>query len=267
MMETLNRSDQSALAGRPDAPDASAQETALNAQIEAACHQACQTIAPAWPLDRAIAVNPHWSRIGMPVRRVAARMAVLGGIHVFPPRDSQQKAWEAGRISRVDLELVEAVEVVERVAGHLAKYRVLAVEPLAPVQRHEELRAVRVGTLGGHRNETAMREAQPAVEFVLEFGAEDGLAALARSRGVARLRHEVPDHPVEDAAVIVALEAQLHKVAARHRRLLGPQLDVERPDARMHDHFATGDRLVGVHRERRHVDGDGRRRPSVDGSA
>jgi hypothetical protein len=33
----------------------------------------------------------------------------------------------------------------------------------------------------------------------------------------------------------------------------------------MHDHFATGDRLVGVHRERRHVDGDGRRRLSVDG--
>ena len=105
MMETLNRSARSDLEGRDRADDASAQEAALNAQIEAACHQACQSIAPAWPLDRAIAVNPHWSRIGMPVRRVAARMAVLGGIHVFPPRDGQQRAWEAGRISRVDLEL------------------------------------------------------------------------------------------------------------------------------------------------------------------
>jgi len=105
MMETLNRSARSDLEGRTRTDDASAQEAALNAQIEAACHQACQTIAPAWPLDRAIAVNPHWSRIGMPVRRVAARMAVLGGIHVFPPRDGQQRAWEAGRISRVDLEL------------------------------------------------------------------------------------------------------------------------------------------------------------------
>ena len=105
MMETLNRSARSDLEGQAHADRASALETALNAQIEAACHQACQTIAPAWPLDRAIAVNPHWSRIGMPVRRVAARMAVLGGIHVFPPRDSQQRAWEAGRISRFDLEL------------------------------------------------------------------------------------------------------------------------------------------------------------------
>ena len=38
------------------------------ADIERACQEACAAIAPAWPLDRAIAVNPHWSRIGMPVR-------------------------------------------------------------------------------------------------------------------------------------------------------------------------------------------------------
>ena len=73
-------------------------------QIQAACAQACQAIAPAWPLDRAIAVNPHWSRIGMPVRQVAARMAVLGGIQVFPTRQSQQQAWAAGRISAADLD-------------------------------------------------------------------------------------------------------------------------------------------------------------------
>ncbi|MEG6913968.1 putative inorganic carbon transporter subunit DabA, partial [Pseudomonas aeruginosa] len=70
MIDTTSPSTRAAL---PD-PDA------LNRQIEQACHQACESIAPAWPLDRAIAVNPHWSRIGMPLRRVAARMAVLGGI-------------------------------------------------------------------------------------------------------------------------------------------------------------------------------------------
>jgi uncharacterized protein YbcC (UPF0753/DUF2309 family) len=75
----------------------------LQGQIEAACALACQAIAPAWPLDRAIAVNPHWSRIGMPVRKVAARMAVLGGIRVFPSLDSQHQAWEEGRISQADL--------------------------------------------------------------------------------------------------------------------------------------------------------------------
>ena len=73
-------------------------------QIQAACEQACQAIAPAWPLDRAIAVNPHWSRINLPLRQVAARMAALGGIQVFPTRDFQQQAWDAGRITAADLD-------------------------------------------------------------------------------------------------------------------------------------------------------------------
>lgn len=75
----------------------------LHAQIDHACSQACLSIAPVWPLDRAIAVNPHWSRIGMPVRRVAARMAILGGIQVFPSRDQQLQAWLEGRIDATDL--------------------------------------------------------------------------------------------------------------------------------------------------------------------
>lgn len=79
------------------------EEAALDARIEAACNQACRAIAPAWPLDRSIAVNPHWSRIALPVRRVAARMALLGGIQVFPPRDRQLAAWTEGRTVAADL--------------------------------------------------------------------------------------------------------------------------------------------------------------------
>lgn len=74
------------------------------ARVDAACASACRMVAPAWPLDRAIAVNPHWSRIGMPLRQVAARMAVLGDIQVFPSRVTQQLAWEQGRITLTDLE-------------------------------------------------------------------------------------------------------------------------------------------------------------------
>ncbi|MFO1313901.1 MAG: DUF2309 domain-containing protein [Burkholderiales bacterium] len=89
-------------AGAGEAPASS--EAAHHLWAEAACAAACEAIAPAWPLDRAIAVNPHWSRIGLPVRRVAARMALLGGIQVFPPRDRQRLAWEEGRIGPADLE-------------------------------------------------------------------------------------------------------------------------------------------------------------------
>ena len=84
-------------------PIDAASTPAWQRQIEAACARACQMIAPAWPLDRAIAVNPHWSRIGMPLRHVAARMAVLGDVQVLPSRLTQQQAWQQGRIVMADL--------------------------------------------------------------------------------------------------------------------------------------------------------------------
>ncbi len=75
----------------------------IDRQIEIACAQACRAIAPAWPLDRAIAVNPHWERVDRSVREVAARMAVLGGVRVFPPREMARQAWQSGRITEADL--------------------------------------------------------------------------------------------------------------------------------------------------------------------
>jgi uncharacterized protein YbcC (UPF0753/DUF2309 family) len=74
-----------------------------DAMLEGALARACASIMPAWPLDQAVAVNPHWRRIGKPVRRVAARLAVLGDFHVFPSRDYILREWEAGRILPTDL--------------------------------------------------------------------------------------------------------------------------------------------------------------------
>jgi uncharacterized protein len=85
-------------------PADTAHPDAFGRAVDAACERACAAIAPAWPLDRAIAVNPHWGRIGMPVRRVAARMGVLGQIDVFPSRQRIAEAWQGGRITRSDLQ-------------------------------------------------------------------------------------------------------------------------------------------------------------------
>lgn len=74
-------------------------------QVDEACSAACNAIAPAWPLDKAIAVNPHWQRTSLALRTVAARMAVLGGISVFPKREAHLRAWTAGDIRSDDLEL------------------------------------------------------------------------------------------------------------------------------------------------------------------
>lgn len=74
------------------------------ATLKAAFTRACASIMPAWPLDQAVAVNPHWRRIGLPIRRVAARLAVLGDFRVFPDRAYIRGEWEAGRITRADLD-------------------------------------------------------------------------------------------------------------------------------------------------------------------
>ncbi len=96
-------------------------------RIEAACAQACEAIAPAWPLDRAIAVNPHWSRIGRTVRQVAARMAVLGDIRVFPQRPYLKQAWEAGRIRPADLESALDELLTVRATGPGAEHCIAAL--------------------------------------------------------------------------------------------------------------------------------------------
>nr|WP_297351938.1 DUF2309 domain-containing protein [uncultured Caldimonas sp.] len=99
------------------APSPAPAAAALQARIEAACEQACNAIAPTWPLDRSIAVNPHWARTALPLRRVAARMAVLADIQVFPPRDHLRQAWEEGRIAPADLAHALATLPAARAAG------------------------------------------------------------------------------------------------------------------------------------------------------
>ncbi len=99
------------------------------AQVERACRQACASIAPTWPLDQAIAVNPHWERIAMPVRQVAARMAVLGGMRVFPSRTRLRQAWEDGRIRLDDVQQALGDVDAAREAG------MTAADWLAEMQR------------------------------------------------------------------------------------------------------------------------------------
>lgn len=134
-METLTtpRAEQS-LGGQPLAPIARVIppiDTDFDRRVEAACAQASRAIAPAWPLDRAIAVNPHWERIGASVRSVAARMAVLGDIRVFPPRRQIRQAWESGRICAADLDEALSQCPQAKAAGIDAAHAVAALaEPL-----------------------------------------------------------------------------------------------------------------------------------------
>ena len=52
-----------------------------------------------------------------------------------------------------------------------------------------------------------MNEAEAGVKLIFEWLSVDGLTACARACGVTSLSNEVLQHPEEDAAVIVSLEA------------------------------------------------------------
>lgn len=84
--------------------------TTLDAPVAASCRvpalaieRACAGIAPAWPLDRAIAVNPLHGRIARPFERVAADLEATTGARFLPPRAVVRELWRQGRFRREHL--------------------------------------------------------------------------------------------------------------------------------------------------------------------
>ena len=75
--------------------------TALAAAISAAT----DSIAPSWPLDRMIAVNPYWGHIGHSFAATAETLARLGGSPMALPMVDYREAWLSGDIRAEDLQL------------------------------------------------------------------------------------------------------------------------------------------------------------------
>ena len=109
----------------PIAPVAAVAKALQNA-IDAACAR----IAPTWPLDRFIAVNPYWGQLERPIAAAAAQLAGLSGSPMLMPRSWYHDQWQAGRIGHQHLQAaIEAAGVhatpEELIAG-------LNIEPLLP---------------------------------------------------------------------------------------------------------------------------------------
>jgi uncharacterized protein YbcC (UPF0753/DUF2309 family) len=68
------------------------------ATLAQAVEAACARIAPTWPLDQFIAVNPYWGHVAEPIGAVSARLARLSGTPMTMPRDYYAQAWQAGRL-------------------------------------------------------------------------------------------------------------------------------------------------------------------------
>ena len=77
--------------------------------------QACDRVAPAWPLDRAIAVNPYWGWIDQPIEDAAATVGVLAGMKLLPEAQPARRPLLADLAGRRDA-------VVHQVSQHCAAH-------------------------------------------------------------------------------------------------------------------------------------------------
>jgi uncharacterized protein YbcC (UPF0753/DUF2309 family) len=74
------------------------------APLQTTIDAACARIAPTWPLDRFIAVNPYWGQLERPIAAAAAQLAGLSGSPMLMPRHWYGEHWRAGRIGRQHLQ-------------------------------------------------------------------------------------------------------------------------------------------------------------------
>lgn len=69
-------------------------DSILSLQVKDAIEQASALIAPTWPLDQFIAVNPWWELTNQPIESAAAKLKTLANIQCLMPREYYQNAWQ-----------------------------------------------------------------------------------------------------------------------------------------------------------------------------
>ncbi|HYW30556.1 MAG TPA: DUF2309 domain-containing protein [Gemmatimonas sp.] len=67
-------------------------------EVRTIVEAACARIAPAWPLDRSIAVNPYWGWIDRPIAEAAANFGSVTGSSLTMPRAWYREQDAAGRL-------------------------------------------------------------------------------------------------------------------------------------------------------------------------
>ena len=69
-----------------------------------ALKRATDAIAPVWPLDQWIAVNPWWGLKHQPIEQVSQALSRRAGQPMTMPAEFYRHAWEAGRITSQDVQ-------------------------------------------------------------------------------------------------------------------------------------------------------------------
>jgi uncharacterized protein YbcC (UPF0753/DUF2309 family) len=90
-----------------------------NETLQRAVAAAVDSIAPSWPLDRMIAVNPYWGHIQQPFEAAAADLAKIAGAAMTLPLGEYREAWRRGEITMEDLDLALLESRSQRSSGQL----------------------------------------------------------------------------------------------------------------------------------------------------
>ncbi len=134
----------------------------MNAPVEAALLQAQRLaahidtasarIAPTWPLDEFIAVNPYWGWVGQPITQAAAALGTLAGTRLTMPREWFRAQWAAGRLERQHL---QAAAEAEAQAGADAEGIALRIDAVVAELQRPAAAAARMPLLTDLRDTSA----------------------------------------------------------------------------------------------------------------
>jgi uncharacterized protein YbcC (UPF0753/DUF2309 family) len=94
---------------------------------------AAARVAPTWPLDEFIAVNPYWGWVGRPLPEAAAALGTLGGTRLTMPREWFRAQWSAGHLQRRHMQAAVARDL-EAAAPHDARVQARVDELVAALQ-------------------------------------------------------------------------------------------------------------------------------------
>lgn len=137
----------------------------------------CARIAPTWPLDRFIAVNPFWGWTEKPLPEVAAKLGALSGTRLIMPRAWYREQWNEGKLKLKHLRKAITQTGSSRTAEELMA--LLEAKQAAPARR------ARVTDVFDTRRDL---EHEPAwCDFVMHNLSQFCAAYFARRRPVREL--------------------------------------------------------------------------------
>ncbi len=168
-------------------------DTMTTADLAPVIEAVCNRIAPAWPLDRMIAVNPYWGFLGEPIDQAAAELAAMQGTTLLMPRVWYRAQWQAGRFAERHLHHATALTGSRRPAAELLA-ALNADEPSLP--RHRLMTDVAdEGRDLGHElawGEYVTRHVSQTCAACFDEGQARWTPAIAR--GLYPLWHELGEH-------------------------------------------------------------------------